>query len=439
MNTYDPESLIAELRRIRSVRRFGKIVAINAGGLTIAGLLHQATLGDRIEITSKSGGTYGGEVIAMNEIGVSAITYSATDGLAIGDLVELLGEQPIRPHISWQGRIIDAFGQPMDAKPLRAGTFEANLKNRPPAAVERKQFSERLATGLAVFDTILPIARGQRVGIFAGSGVGKTMLLGQFARGVTADIVVIALVGERGRELRDFTDNVLGADGMARSVLVVATSDQSPLIKRRAAWTAMAVAEYFRDIGLHVLLIVDSLTRFAEAHREIALAAGEKPSLSAYPPSTAHLISAFAERSGPGADNQGDITAIMSVLVAGSDMEEPVADMVRGTLDGHIILERSIAERGRFPAVDVRRSVSRSLPKIATGDENRLIADARSVLGTYYEAESLIQTGLYAMGADPVIDRSIKLWPRLDQFFSEKSVTDISETFGRLSRIMSGN
>lgn len=436
MPNHHPDNLIAELRRVTPVRRFGRIIGIDAAGLKITGLLRHACLGDQLSIESAGAGRVDGEVIALNESHLIASTYSPSDGLAIGDMAELVHLDVIRPHESWQGRVIDAFARPIDGKPLRGGSTAMKLKNLPPVALGRKQFGARLRTGLAVFDTLLPLARGQRLGIFAGSGVGKTTLLGQLARGVAADIVILALIGERGRELRDFTENVLGSEGLARSVLVVATSDQSPLVKRRAAWTAMAVAEYFRDHGKHVLLIVDSLTRFAEAHREIALAAGEKPSLSAYPPSTANLISSFAERSGPGGPRQGDITAIMSVLVAGSDMEEPVADMVRGTLDGHIVLERSIAERGRFPAVDVRRSVSRSLPSIATTEENALLAEARFLLGTYYDAEVLIHSGLYSSGSNPEIDRAVRLWPMLDSFFARSVDGAVEQSFGYLREIL---
>jgi flagellum-specific ATP synthase len=236
---------------------------------------------------------------------------------------------------------------------------------------------------------------------------------------VAADVVVIALVGERGRELRDFTERVLGSEGMARSVVVTATSDQSALQRRRCALSALTVAEHFRDQGLHVLLLVDSVTRFAEAHREVALASGEAASLRGYPPSTAHAIMSLAERAGPGGGEAGDITAVLSVLVAGSDMEEPVADIIRGTLDGHVVLDRKIAERGRYPAIDLLRSVSRSLPEAASSAENALISDARRTLGAYDRAEMMVQAGLYVQGTDPVVDRAIRLWPQLDGFLAE--------------------
>ena len=317
------------------------------------------------------GAALGGEIVGISEAVARAMTYAPLDGAAVGDAATLLGPAGVHPAESWVGRIVDAFGQPLDGRPLAPGAASATLRRAPPPPATRKGLGLRLATGLAVFDTVLPIARGQRIGVFAGSGIGKSSLLADLARGIEAEIVVYALIGERGRELRDFVDNVLGPKGMERAVVVAATSDQAPLIKRRAAWMAMATAEVFRDQGRHVLLLIDSLTRFAEAHREIALTAGEAPSLRGFPPSTANLIAALCERAGPGPFGKGDITGVFSVLVAASDMDEPIADITRGVLDGHVVLDRGIAERGRFPAIDVRRSVSRSLPAIATPDGER--------------------------------------------------------------------
>jgi flagellum-specific ATP synthase len=294
----------------------------------------------------------------------------------------------------------------------------------------------RLATGVAVFDTLLPIVRGQRIGLFAGSGVGKSTLLGKLARGLAADVVVIALIGERGRELRAFVEGVLGAEGMARSVVVAATSDRSPLERRRCAQAAMAVAEHFRDSGRHVLLLADSVTRFAEAHREIALAAGEPAALGGHPPSLAHQVMSLAERAGPGAGDQGDITAVFTVLVAGSDMEEPVADILRGVLDGHVVMDRAIAERGRYPAIDLLRSVSRSLPDAASAEENALISAARRLLGAYDRAEMMIRAGLYAKGSDPVVDEAIRIWPALDAFLAEDAPGGVPASFARLAECL---
>jgi flagellum-specific ATP synthase len=225
---------------------------------------------------------------------------------------------------------------------------------------------------------------------------------------------------------------------MARSVIVAATSDQSPLSRRRCAWAAMAVAEHFRDQGLHVLFLADSVTRFAEAHREVALAAGEDPSLRGYPPSVAHMIMSLAERAGPGPDGAGDITAVFSVLVAGSDMEEPIADILRGVLDGHVVMDRKIAERGRYPAIDLLRSVSRSLPGAASSDENAQIAEARKLLGAYDRAELMIQAGLYTAGTDPLVDRAIKVWPALDGFLAEESADGVAASFQRLADCLAG-
>lgn len=306
-----------------------------------------------------------------------------------------------------------------------------SLSPPPLAATKRRGLGPRLDTGLAPFDTFLPICKGQRIGLFAGSGVGKSSLIGDLAKGVEADIVIVALIGERSREVREFAEEVLNAPGRARAVIFASTCDEPAPSKRRGAHLAITAAEYFRDQGLHVLLLFDSITRYADAHREIALTAGETPSLRAYPPSTFRAIASLAERTGPGIDGAGDITAIFSVLVAGSDMDEPVADMVRGILDGHVVLDRDIAERGRFPAVNIRRSVSRSLPKAASAEENALLGEGRRLIAAYDEASAMIQTGLYANGSDPVIDRALKAWPKLDAFVSEKS-DHCGGSFGKL-------
>ncbi len=432
----DFTALGQEIGRIANHRRVGRVAAVGQAALEIAGLTHQARIGDQVAIGLRGGRGLGGEIVAISERAARVMTYQPLDGAAIGDPATLLGPAEAHPAAAWVGRIVDAFGAPLDGRPLKPGAAAAPLRRSPPAAAGRKGLGTRLRTGLAVFDTALPIVRGQRVGVFAGSGVGKSSLLADLARGIEADIVVYALIGERGRELRDFTESVLGPEGMARAVVIAATSDQAPLIKRRAAWMAMACAEIFRDQGRHVLLMLDSLTRFAEAHREIALTAGEAPSLRAYPPSTANLIAALCERAGPGPFGRGDITAIFSVLVAGSDMDEPVADITRGVLDGHVVLDRGIAERGRFPAVDVRRSVSRSLPGAATAEENALLARMRRSLSAYENAALMIQSGLYAPGSDPEVDAAVTLWPRIDAFFAERSPGGPEASFARLAEVL---
>lgn len=426
------DSLRAEIATVQSARQVGRVTELGRGTLRVTGLGADTSLGDRVQILG-SGGPTGGEVVRLARDGITVLADSAPDGARIGDPVERLGRPTIAPDASWIGRIVDPYGQPLDGRPLFRGARPRPLRAAPPAAAQRRRFGARLATGTAVFDTLLPLVRGQRIGLFAGSGVGKSTLLAKFARGVEADLVVIALIGERGRELREFTERVLGPEGMARAIVVTATSDQSPLARRRCAWAAMAVAEHFRDQGLHVLLLADSITRFAEAHREVATASGEEGNLRGFPPSTSHTIMALAERAGPGPEGAGDITAVFTVLVAGSDMEEPVADILRGVLDGHVVMDRRIAERGRFPAIDLLRSVSRSLPEAASAPENAMIAEARRLLGAYDRAEMMIQAGLYAKGSDPLVDQAIRVWPRLDGFLAEDAPDGIEASFRRLA------
>lgn len=427
------ERLQAEIADLGAVHPVGRVFEVGKGTIEVSGLTARAALGDRARIHAQSGPVFGAEVIALRRGAVTLLADCAVEGVAIGDRVEVLGQTGIAPDDSWVGRIVDPFGRPLDGRPLLRGGEDRNIRATPPPAAFRRRLGERVETGLDAFNTLLPLVRGQRIGLFAGSGVGKSSLLAKFAKGVAADVVVIALIGERGRELREFVEKTLGPEGMARSVIVAATSDQSPLVRRRCGWAAMTVAEYFRDQGKHVLFLADSVTRFAEAHREVALAAGEPPSLRGYPPSTSHQIMSLAERSGPGMEGAGDITAVFSVLVAGSDMEEPVADILRGTLDGHVVLDRGIAERGRFPAIDLLRSVSRSLPDAATPAENELIARARKLLGAYDRAEMMIQAGLYAAGSDPVIDAAIKVWPALDGFLARDAEDGSRSSFSRLS------
>jgi len=434
------DALRAEIASVARSHAMGRVAEVARGTLRVTGLERRATLGDRVIVGENHGEmALGGEVLMLAPDGLTILTDNTPEGLPMGTEVKLCGQAGIAPDNSWIGRIIDPFGRPLDGRPLFRGPVSRNLRSAAPPAAQRRRMGDRLDTGVAVFDTLLPLTRGQRIGLFAGSGVGKSSLLGKFARGVAADVVVIALIGERGRELREFTERVLGPEGMARSVVVTATSDQSPLVRRRCAWAAMAVAEHFRDQGLHVLFLADSITRFAEAHREVALAGGEGASLRGYPPSLAPAIMALAERAGPGPEGSGrdvpgDITAVFSVLVAGSDMDEPVADILRGTIDGHVVMDRKIAERGRFPAIDLLRSVSRSLPEAATADENILISQARRLLGTYDRAEMMIQAGLYAKGSDPQVDLAIKVWPALDAFLAEDAPPDgVEGSFRRLA------
>lgn len=442
--------LETELIDFRAERVFGRVSAVNDGGFRISGLTGLAKVGDGVLLRRAAGRPTPGEIVALEpaaahdrsdrekrDFEAVAMAFGAIDGAAIGDLVELTAIRDPKPSDAWLGKVLDAYGRPVAGPALAPGVRRAPLRASPPEAMLRRSLGPRLGSGHAPLDTLLPICRGQRLGVFAGSGVGKSRLLGALAQRMTADVVVIGLIGERGREVREFVDEVLGREALKRAVVVAATSDQPAAVKRRAAWLTLAVAEHFRDTGRHVLLLLDSLTRFAEAHREVALTSGEAPGLGGFPPSTTGAVAGLAERAGPGLDRSGigDITAVFTVLVAGSDMEEPVADMTRGILDGHVVLSREIAERGRFPAIDVRRSVSRSLPEAANEEENKLIAEARRLLAVYEQAAPMIQIGLYQTGADKEIDRAIEVWPGLDALFAEKSETP-EAAFQRLAQIL---
>ncbi len=435
MKTVGFEQLTAEVAAVTRTADVGRIVEIHRGTIEVSGLSHVAAQSDLVEIGAPTQMRLG-EVLNLSSDRVTVLPDGDVEGLRIGEKVVLRGATQLAPDDSWIGRVLDPFGKAIDGLPVMRGSTERALRGTSINPTQRRVLGARLETGLSVFNTLLPIVRGQRIGLFAGSGVGKSTLLAKLARGVQAEVVVIALIGERGREVREFVERVLGEEGMKRSVVIAATSDQSPLVRRRAGWAAMTVAEHFKEQGRHVLFLADSVTRFAEAHREIALAAGEGSSLRGFPPSTAQQITTLCERAGPGQEDQGDITAIFSVLVAGSDMEEPVADILRGVLDGHVVLDRQIAERGRFPAIDLLRSVSRALPGAATDAENALISAARQRLGAYAKSEMMIQAGLYASGSDPLIDAAIECYPRLDGFLAEDELENTASSFRRLGECM---
>ena len=426
------QELTSEISAIRPVRPVGRICGLGGGVVSVTGLSDVAALGDLVELPRSGGGDIVGEVLTLDPDKITVLPDGNAEGLQINDRVILVGQDDIAPHTSWIGRVIDPFGKAQDGGPVLRGDTSCRLRGQPLNPTDRRALGARLETGMTAFNTMLPIVRGQRIGLFAGSGVGKTTLLARLAVGLQADVVVIAMIGERGREVREFVERVLGPAGMERAVVIAATSDTSPMVRRRCAWVAMAVAEYFRDLGQHVLFLADSVTRFADAHREVALAAGENGDLRGYPPSTSHLITSLCERAGPGTAESGDITAVFSVLVAGSDMEEPIADILRGVLDGHVVLDRKIAERGRFPAIDLLRSVSRSLPEAASEDENQNIATARGLLGAYERSEMMIQAGLYAHGSDPEIDAAIAAFPKLDKFLARREAGSVLDSFAAL-------
>ncbi|HWP07854.1 MAG TPA: FliI/YscN family ATPase, partial [Polyangiaceae bacterium] len=349
-----------------------------------------------------------------------ALPLGELAGVGPDDAVEATGgrfEIGVGPALL--GRVLDGLGRPLDGLPPPVCTRRAPVDRDPPPALARKPVREPLATGVRAIDALLTLGVGQRVGLFAGSGVGKSTLLGSIARGASADVVVVGLVGERGREVAEFLERSLGAEGRRRSVVVVATSDAQPIERLRAAQVATTIAEGFRDEGKSVLLLLDSVTRVARAQREIGLAAGEPPARRGYPPSVFALLPRLLERSGQG--ERGAITAVYTVLVEGGDLDEPVADEVRGILDGHIVLERAIAARGHYPAIDVTRSISRVMPQVTKPEHTSAAARLRGLLAAYEEKRDLITLGAYAAGSDPRVDRAIAALPELERFLTQSS------------------
>jgi flagellum-specific ATP synthase len=429
------DGLTAQIAELNPVRAIGRVTRVEAGVIHVSGLAGKARIGDLVMVYRR-GEPLSGEVLQLDGDELVLLPDQAAEGVALRDRAALLEARGIAPSDGWIGRIIDPFGNPIDGKPLLRGAKARGLRTPPPDPAKRRAMGDRLNTGMACLNTLLPVVKGQRIGLFSGSGVGKSSLLGHLAQNMTADVVVIAMIGERGRELRHFIEQVLGPEGLRRAVVVCATSDQSPLIRRRCAWAAMSVAEHFRDSGKSVLFLADSITRFAEAHREVAVAGGEAPVLRGYPPSTAHLIMSLCERAGPGQNTQGDITGVFSVLVAGSDMEEPIADILRGVLDGHVVLDRAIAERGRYPAINVLRSVSRSLPQAASDSENALLIKARKLLSSYETNIMMIQAGLYVQGSDPEVDAAIQIWPELDSFLAKTERQSVANSFTQLELVL---
>jgi flagellum-specific ATP synthase len=371
--------------------------------------------------------------------------FGPVEGVAPGAEFHVLSDGAVvRPSLAWKGRIVNAFGEAIDGKgPMPQGTIPYPLRAAPPAAHDRSRVGERLDLGVRAMNVFTTCCRGQRLGVFAGSGVGKSVLLSMLARQADCDVVVVGLIGERGREVREFIEETLGEAGLERAIVVVATSDEPALKRRQAAYLTLALAEFMRDQGLEVLCLMDSVTRFAMAQREIGLAAGEPPTTKGYTPTVFSELPKLLERAGPGArladgTMGGPITGLFTVLVDGDDHNEPIADAVRGILDGHIVMERAIAERGRFPAINVLKSISRTMPACQMPHERAIVTEARQTLAAYSNMEELIRIGAYRMGADPQIDRAIALNPALEAFLGQDKdeVTDMDTSFDQLAQIL---
>lgn len=438
MNTAFSE-LSTFARSLGGARIAGHVSEVLGLNLTVAGLERGLGIGERCIVQGR-GGPVMGEVVGIDARGTHVLPFGTWRHVVAGDRVEACaGGETVRPDASWVGRVVDALGRPLDRLgPLHEGTEPRPVRAAPPPAFDRRRVGARLDTGIKTFDVFTPLCRGQRMGVFAGSGVGKTSLMAMLARNAEADVIVIGLVGERGREVQDFIQQDLGPEGMRRAVLVVSTGDEPPLMRRQAAWTAMAVAEHFRDAGQQVLLLLDSVTRFAMAQREIGLSGGEPPTAKGYPPTVFAELPQLLERAGPGADGAGDITGIFTVLVEGGDMDEPVADSVRGIMDGHVVLDRRIAEQGRYPAVNLQASISRMLPDCHNEAEYAVLDAARRALGKYADMEELIRIGAYRDGSDPETDAAIRFARPAGRFLSQRKTETLpaAETFAELARLL---
>jgi type III secretion protein N (ATPase) len=409
------EDLRAELAQAAALRPVGKVRGVV--GLTVRLALPGARVGDLV-LLRRRGSPLPAEVVGFDEGEAIAIPLGELTGVGVDDEVESTGEPlSVAAGSALLGRVLDGLGRPIDGSAAPAGLKTVPVDRAPPSPLRRRPVTQPLATGVRAIDGLLTVGVGQRVGLFAGSGVGKSTLLGAIARGTSADVVVVALVGERGREVQEFLEHALGAEGRRRSVVVAATSDAPALERLKAAQVATAVAEHFRDEGASVLLLVDSVTRVARAQREVGLAAGEPPARRGYPPSVFALLPRLLERTGQG--ERGSITALYTVLVEGGDMDEPIADEVRGILDGHIVLDRRIAARGQYPAIDVTVSLSRVMDAVVDVEHKAAARRVRQLLATYEEKRDLIALGAYAKGSDPRVDQAILAQPELERLLGQ--------------------
>jgi flagellum-specific ATP synthase len=407
--------------------------------IEIAGPLSQMKVGGAVAIETPAAGPVVCEIVGFEQTHALAMPFAGLEGVRRGCKAVILPQMSgVRPSRSWLGRVVDCFGRPIDGKgPLPLGPRLYPFRADPPPAHARNRVGEPLDLGVRAMNAFLTCCRGQRMGIFAGSGVGKSVLLAMLARNASADVSVIGLIGERGREVQEFLQDDLGEEGLARSVVVVATSDEPALARKQAAYLTMAIAESFRDAGDDVLCMMDSVTRFAMAQRDIGLAAGEPPTTKGYTPTCFSELPRLLERAGPGV-GKGAITGLFTVLVDGDDHNEPVADAVRGILDGHIVMERRIAERGRYPAINILKSVSRTMPKSCDPLYWPVVQEAKRLMATYADMEELIQLGAYRKGTTPDVDLAIEKNPLFEKFLRQgkEEATSLGETYACLAEII---
>ena len=437
----------ARLRRTPIAKICGTVTNLLGLVVEVEGLTGLAAIGDRLTLRTRHGSLIAAEVIGFRDSALQAMAYGSLDGLAHGAeaLLRDASDTMLDVASSWLGRVIDPLGNPLDRLGiLLGGSTPQPTRIAPPEATSRARLGPRIDLGVRALNCFATCRQGQRLGLFAGSGVGKSTLLSMLTRGTACDVVVLALVGERGREVREFIESELGPEGLARSVVVVATSDSPPLMRRQCAYSAMTVAEHFRDQGLSVLLLMDSVTRFCLALREIGLSLGEPPATRGYPPSVFAELPRMLERAGPGPmrpdGSAGHITGLFSVLVEGDDHNEPVADAVRGILDGHIVMDRKIAEAGRYPAVDVLRSLSRVASSCLDEAQTATLRRARTILSLHGEMADMVRLGAYRVGTDAAVDEALRLTPALEDFLRQApgERSEFAESFERLNQALGG-
>jgi flagellum-specific ATP synthase len=435
----DATGLTTAIDRIPSYRLFGRVTAVLGMLVEAGGVENHLAVGGRCVLTARDGRRVPCEVVGFRDNRALLMPFGALDGIGVGCQAEIADSDIyLYPHPGWLGRVINALGEPVDGKgPLPYGNERYALRAGPPPAHARQRVQGKIDLGIRSINTFLTCCRGQRMGIFAGSGVGKSTVMSMMARYTAADVSVIGLIGERGRELQEFIQDDLGPEGLARSVVIVSTSDESPLMRHHAAYMTLTVAEYFRDQSKDVLLLMDSVTRFAMAQREIGLAAGEPPASKGYTPSVFAELPRLLERAGPGT-GKGSITGLFTVLVEGDDTNEPIADAVRSIVDGHIMLDRTIAERGRYPAVNILRSISRTMPGCNSPAENELVGRARALIAQYDDMAEMIRLGAYRRGSDPQVDEAIRYNPDLERFLSQGKTerVDLPGSYGQLAEIL---
>jgi flagellum-specific ATP synthase len=432
-------TFVKEISQVADYRLYGRVAGVLGMLVEVVGLEQALSIGSRCAIHAQGGRRVTCEVIGFRQRRALLLPFGSLEGVGLGCKAEVMESEPlVRPSQAWLGRVVNALGEPVDGKgPLPDGKLAYPLRASPPPAHSRRRLGGKIDLGVRAINTFLSCCRGQRMGIFAGSGVGKSVLLSMLARYAEADVNVIGLIGERGREVQEWLEDDLGPEGLARSVVVVATSDEPPLMRRQAAYLTLTLSEFFRDQGSDVLCLMDSVTRFAMALREIGLSAGEPPASKGYTPSVFAELPRLLERAGPGIE-AGSVTGLFTVLVEGDDHNEPIADAVRGILDGHIVLERQVAERNRYPAINLLRSVSRTMPDCNGAAENRLVNRARGLLATYENMAELIRIGAYKQGSDPAVDEAMHYYDGLESFLGQKKdeVSSLADGYSRLAGLL---